>query len=156
VRITELLPVEAIHANLKATDKEGAIRELVHSLAEIGTFPENDEETVVRVLMARERAASTGIGQGIGLPHGKGPFVKQIVGAIGISKGGIDFGAIDGNPVKIVLLLLAPPDSAGAHLKALARISKIVKDRRVRDSLTAAKDEQQVFRILQEQDRKVQ
>lgn len=156
MRITDLLGQDAIIANLTAKDKEGAVRELVRRLVASGALPAREEASVVGTLMAREQVSSTGIGDGIGLPHGKGGSLPRIVAALGISRAGIAFDAADGQPVHIVFLLVAPPDSAGPHLKALARISKILKDRRVRDSLRAARDDQQVYRIVQEQDRRMQ
>jgi len=154
VRITDLLDHQAINVDLGATDKEGVIRELVHSLSTCGAIEAAEEEALVSILMTREAASSTGIGDGIGFPHGKCAGLREIVGAFGLSRAGIDFDAADGKPVHLFFLLVAPEDSAGPHLKALARLSKIIKDRSVRNSLRAAKDDEQVVRILQEQERK--
>lgn len=156
MRITELLRQDAIVAHLAANDKKGAIHELVRRLVATGALPARDETPILNALMAREQLSSTGIGDGIALPHGKGGSLRKIVAAVGISESGIDFDAVDGQPVHLVFLLVAPPDSAGPHLMALSRISKIVKDRQVRDALRSARDEQQVYRILQEQDRRMQ
>lgn len=155
MKITDFLRQDAIVPNVAAKDKEGAIRELVRRLVSSGALPARDEPIVVRALLAREEISSTGIGDGIGLPHGKGGSLPRIVAALGISETGIEFDAVDGRPVHIVFLLVAPPDSAGPHLKALACISRIVKDRRVRDALRSARDEKQLYRVLQEQDRRM-
>jgi len=104
--------------------------------------------------LAREALGSTGIGQGIGIPHAKSQYVKTLVAAFGLSKEGIDFESLDGEPTHIFFLLLAPEDSAGPHLKALARISRLLKDKYVRDMLKNAKDEKDIVRIITDEDSK--
>ena len=102
--------------------------------------------------MAREALGSTAIGQGIAIPHGKCSFVDKLVGCIGISKMGIDFDSLDGEPSHIFFMLIAPVESAGPHLKTLARISRLLKDKFVRDSLQNAPDEQTMMNIIQQED----
>ena len=102
--------------------------------------------------MAREALGSTAIGQGIAIPHGKSDSVDNIVGALGISKQGIDFDSLDGEPAYIFFLLVAPIDSAGPHLKALARISRLLKDKFIRDSLKSVTDEKTMLKIVQQED----
>ena len=106
--------------------------------------------------MAREALGSTGIGQGIGIPHGKTASVKSLVAAFGLSKKGIDFESLDGEPAYIFFLLLAPEESAGPHLKALARISRLLKDKYVRDMLRQAETEKDIIRIITDEDLKKQ
>ena len=102
--------------------------------------------------MAREALGSTAIGQGIAIPHGKCEYVKKLVGCLGISKQGIQFDSLDGEPAHIFFLLIAPGDSAGPHLKALARISRLLKDKYIRESLKTATDDKSIVAIVQQED----
>ncbi|MDO8730145.1 MAG: PTS sugar transporter subunit IIA [Candidatus Omnitrophota bacterium] len=154
MKITDFLREKAISVDLQAKDKEGVIREMVQLLVKAGEIKPADEEKIVPVLLAREALGSTGIGQGVGIPHGKSNVVRQLVGAFGISRRGVNFDSLDGETAQIFFLLLAPEDSAGPHLKALARISRLLKDRYFRDSLKEAKDEKQVVKIIQQEDQK--
>ncbi len=154
MKITDFLREKAIGVNLTANDKEGVIRELVHLLVKAGEIKPADEERLIPVLLAREALGSTGIGQGVGIPHGKSNSVAELVAAFGLSKRGVNFDSLDGEPVHIFFLLVAPEDSAGPHLKALARISRLLKDRFFRESLRESKDEKQVLRIIQQEDQK--
>ena len=154
MKITDFLRERSISVNLDAKDKQGVIRELVQLLVRAGEIKPVDEEKIVPVLLARESLGSTGIGQGVGIPHGKSNMVRQLVGAFGVSKRGVDFDSLDGEMANIFFLLLAPEDSAGPHLKALARISRLLKDRYFRESLKEAKDEKQILRIIQQEDQK--
>ncbi|MBI3616315.1 MAG: PTS sugar transporter subunit IIA [Candidatus Omnitrophica bacterium] len=154
MKITDFLRERAINVDLTATNKEGVIRELVHCLGKAGEIKAAEEEKLVPILLARESLGSTGIGQGVGIPHGKSNCVRELVGAFGISRRGVNFDSLDGEPVHIFFLLVAPEDSAGPHLKALARISRLLKDRFFRESLKEAKEEKQVMRVLQQEDQK--
>ena len=152
MKIMDFLNKKAVSVNIKSTDKEGVIRELVGLLSN-ATEIKNKEELVSAVL-AREALGSTGIGQGIGIPHAKSQNVKELVAAFGLSKNGVDFDSLDGEPAHIFFLLLAPEESAGPHLKALARISRMLKDKYFRELLRKAKDEDEALRIIQEEDSK--
>ena len=154
MKITDFLHEKAISVEMTATTKEGIIRELVHLLVKAGDIKPADEEKLIPVLLAREALGSTGIGQGVGIPHGKCNCVRQLVGAFGLSKRGVNFDSLDGELVHIFFLLVAPEDSAGPHLKALARISRLLKDRFFRESLKESKDEKQVLKIIQQEDQK--
>jgi len=102
--------------------------------------------------MAREALGSTGIGQGIAIPHGKSDCVTKLVSAFGVSRTGVPFDSLDGEPVHLFFLLVAPEDSAGPHLKALARISRLLKDKHFRDTLRLAKDEPELVKTLRDED----
>lgn len=154
MKITDFLREKAISVDILSKDKEGVIRELVHLLVKAGELKPSDEEKIVPILLARESLGSTGIGQGVGIPHGKSNLVRELVGAFGLSRQGVGFDSLDGEPVHIFFLLIAPEDSAGPHLKALARISRLLKDRFFREGLKEAKDEKQVLRIIQQEDQK--
>jgi PTS system nitrogen regulatory IIA component len=150
MKILDFLDQKAVSANLKSTDKEGVIGELVDLLVASGKV--KDANGMVKILLERESLGSTGIGQGIAIPHGKSSKISQMIGAIGISKNGIDFEALDGELVYIFVLLLAPADSAGPHLKALARISRLLKDKYFRDALKNATSEDSLLDIIKRED----
>jgi PTS system nitrogen regulatory IIA component len=154
VKITDFLREKAVSVDLAAQDKEGVIREMVGLLVKAGEIKLAEQEKIVPVLLAREALGSTGIGQGVGIPHGKTNAVRQLVGAFGLSRRGVNFDSLDGERVHIFFLLVAPEDSAGPHLKALARISRLLKDRFFRESLKEAKDEKEVVRTIQQEDLK--
>ncbi len=156
MKITDFLRERAVSVDLTATNKEGVIREMVRLLVKAGEIRAPDEEKLVPILLAREALGSTGIGQGVGIPHGKCNCVRELVGAFGLSRRGVNFDSLDGEPAHLFFLLVAPEDSAGPHLKALARISRLLKDRFFREALKEAKDEKQVLRIIQQEDQKGQ
>jgi PTS system nitrogen regulatory IIA component len=152
MKILDFLNEKAVSANLKAANKEGVIRELVDLLARAEGI--KNKEELVKVLLGRETLGSTGIGQGVGIPHGKTNAVKKLVAAFGICHHGVNFEALDGEPVYIFFLLVAPEESAGPHLKGLARISRLLKDKFFRETLKSLTDEKTILKILQEEDAK--
>ncbi len=152
MKIMDFLNKKAVSANLKATDKEGVIKEMVDLLSKADEIKGKDE--LIKALLAREALGSTGIGQGLGIPHAKTHNVKNLVAAFGLSHKGVNFDSLDGEPAYIFFLLIAPEESAGPHLKALARISRMLKDKYFRELLRKAKDEKDVLRIIQEEDAK--
>ena len=151
MKILDFLNSKAISADLKATDKKEVIKELLDLLYKAGAIKGNKEE-VFNALLEREALGSTGIGQNVGIPHAKTPHAKQLIAAFGISKEGVNFESLDGEPAHIFFLLLAPEGSAGPHLKALARISRLLKDKYFRDSLMAAPDSKGILKIIQRED----
>ena len=152
MKIMEFLSRKAVTASLKSTDKEGVIRELVDLLAKAEDI--KNKEELIKSLLTRESLGSTGIGQGIGIPHAKSQNVKNLVAAFGLSQKGVNFDSLDGESAYIFFLLIAPEESAGPHLKALARISRMLKDKYFREMLKKAKDEKEILRIIQEEDAK--
>ena len=153
MNIMGFLDEHAVSIDLKAQgSKEEVIRELVGLLVKAGSIKERDVNRLVQILMKRESLGSTGIGQGVAIPHGKSDCVTKLVAAFGVSKTGLNFDALDGEPVGLFFLLIAPEDSAGPHLKALARISRLLKDKHFRDSLRAARDERTLVKIIREED----
>lgn len=152
MKIADFLSEKAISAHLKATTKDGVLRELVELLAKAQGI--RNKEELVKVLLNREALGSTGIGQGVGIPHGKTNTVKDLVGAFAISQAGVNFDALDGEAVHIFFLLVAPEDSAGPHLKALARISRLLKDKYFRESLRQLSDEKAILKLIREEDAK--
>ena len=154
MKIADFLDKKAMSADVQSEKKEGVIRELVGLLIKTKAIRPKDKDAIVKTVLGRELLGSTGIGQGIGIPHGKSPNVKELVGAVGISRRGIDFDSLDGEPVYIFFLLLAPQASAGPHLKALARISRLLKDKYFRDMLRNVKDEKELSNIIFKEDQK--
>ena len=154
MKILDFLNEKAISTDLKSQDKKGVIQELAGLLINAGELKPRMKNEVVKVLLNREALGSTGIGQGVAIPHGKCEQVKELVAAFGISKKGVDFDSLDGETAYIFFLLLAPIESSGPHLKALARISKLLKDKYFRDSLKKAENEKTLLRIIKEEDQR--
>ena len=152
--IADFLEEGAVCCALKSDSKEGIIRELVGLLVKAGAIKDKDGTKLVQTLLDREALGSTGIGHGVAIPHGKAPFVDRLVGAVGVSTQGMNFDSLDGEPAQIFFLLVAPEDSAGPHLKALARISRLLKEKHFRDSLRSAKDEKTLLKIIRDEDQR--
>ncbi|MCX5711250.1 MAG: PTS sugar transporter subunit IIA [Candidatus Omnitrophica bacterium] len=150
----DFLSKKAIAIDLKSSKKEEVIKELVDVLIAAGEIEKRCKNKLIDALMARESLGSTAIGQGIAIPHAKSDCVEKLLGAFGLSKKGVDFDSLDGEPAHIFFLLVAPQDSAGPHLKALARISRLLKDKYFRDSLRAATDEKTIIKIISAEDEK--
>jgi len=149
MKILEILKKEAIVADLKARNKKGVLEELIVPVAAIAGI---DQEKLVKVLLERERLGSTGIGSGIGIPHGKLKELQELVIGFGLSRKGVDFESIDGQPAHIFFVLMTPENSTGLHLKLLARISRILKNEPFRERLLKAADSTEVFDIIMEVD----
>ena len=152
MKILDILRKEFIIDRLKSKDKNGVLKELAEVLVENGKV--KDLKKVVETLQERERLGSTGIGDGVAIPHGKVKGFTRIVAAFGRSLDGIDFDSIDGKPVHLFFLLLAPEKSAGDHLKALARIARLMNDKSFRDELMAAKDGEEIYNIIAKEEEK--
>lgn len=150
MKVLEFLDPSAVQMDVQSPDKESAIAELCQLLEKNTKI--KDAKEVIHSLMERERLGSTGIGQGVAIPHGKSASVDHLVAALGISRKGVNFDALDGEPVHLIFLLVAPHDSSGTHLKALARISRLLKDKFFRQALKESKTAEEVCRIIQEED----
>ena len=149
MKILDVLYKEAILVDLKSNDKKGVLDELVEPIARIAGI---DHENLVRVLMERERLGSTGIGGGIGIPHGKLKELESLVLGFGLSRKGVDFESMDGRPTHIFFLLVTPENSSGLHLKLLAQISRILKNDLFKERLLNAADRDEVISIVQDED----
>jgi PTS system nitrogen regulatory IIA component len=150
MRITDILDEASIIQDLCSTTKKEVLEELSDVLVEGGKLPDRDK--VVEVLLDREKLGSTGIGDGIAIPHGKMKGIEDLVTSFGRSTKGINFESIDNKPTHLFFLLVAPENSAGIHLKALARISRLLKDPNFRRRLMEAKDRRDLFAIIAEED----
>jgi PTS system nitrogen regulatory IIA component len=149
MKILDVLPKKAILDDLKSKNKKGILEELVVPLAHSTGL---NSEDLVRVLMERERLGSTGIGGGIGIPHGKIQDLDSLVLGFGLSRKGVDFESIDGEPTHIFFILITPEDSTGLHLKLLARISRILKNDHFKERLMNAADRDDIFDIIKQED----
>jgi PTS system nitrogen regulatory IIA component len=150
MRIAEFLNPNAIIPDLSATTKADVLRELSGSLA--APQPHIEAGKVMEVLKDREKLGSTGIGEGVAIPHGKLNGLSQLCASFGVSRGGIDFEAIDGKPTHLFFALIAPENSAGVHLKALARISRLFKNARFRQSILEARTAEEIYRLIADED----
>ncbi|OGP84664.1 MAG: PTS fructose transporter subunit IIA [Deltaproteobacteria bacterium RBG_16_54_11] len=150
MKITDILHADSIIGELISRDKKGVLEELVSVLVEHGRL--TNKEKPVQVLLERERLGSTGIGDGIAIPHGRLKEIKNIICSFGRTREGIDFQSIDEKPSHLFFLLFAPEESAGEHLQALARLSRILKDGRLRKRLMEAASEKEIYRLIAEED----
>jgi nitrogen PTS system EIIA component len=147
MEIAELLSPESVIANLKATSKKQVLQELARRAAEATGL---HERTVFDVLLERERLGTTGVGHGIAIPHGKLPELKQLYGLFARLEQPVDFDAIDEQPVDLIFLLLAPETAGADHLKALARVSRLLRDRAVCEKLRGADQSDALYALLTE------
>lgn len=154
MKVMDFLSKRAITTDVKSAKKEDVIKELVDVLIDAGDVEKRHRNKLIEALMARESLGSTAIGQGIAIPHAKSDSVTKLVAAFGLSKKGVDFDSLDGEMVNIFFLLLAPQDSAGPHLKALARISRLLKDKYFRDNLRMCTDDKSVIKTISQEDEK--
>lgn len=152
MKILDILAPNAIIPAMRATTKSEALHELAALLATL--HPEIDGARLFQVLMDREALGSTAIGEGIAIPHGKMPGVTNVIAAFGRSPAGLPFDSLDGNATRLFFVLVAPEDSAGIHLKALARVSRLLKDKSFRDRLAVGGTQEQLFAIIKEEDEK--
>ena len=150
--IEEVLPEQCVLSDLTGTTKKEVVVELVSALKKADLI--QDVDKAVNVVLEREKLGSTGIGEGVAIPHGKLKGIRNILCVFGRSRKGIDFDAVDHNPVHIFFLLIAPEDSASLHLQMLSRISKILRDPSFRKSLVESGKEANLYQKVVEEDRK--
>jgi len=150
MQLADLLKKELVNADIKARTKTAVLAELVNIIIQSGIML--DQNAVVQVLLQREKLGSTGIGQGIAIPHGKINNINDLIVAFGRSIEGVDFESMDGKPAHLFFLLLAPENSAGKHLKALAKISKMLKMDNFRKTLLEAKSQDDLYKLIIDQD----
>lgn len=154
MKLSELLSENAIGMTLAARDKNEAISELVALLVKSAGGAVSRQDDVVKAVWDREELMSTGIGQGVAIPHAKTNAVDKLYTVFGRSPAGIDFAALDQKPVHLFFLLVAPEDQSGPHVKALARISRLLKHAYFRQALIDAKEAAEVMTIIREEELK--
>lgn len=152
MKILDILDKQMIIPQLASKEKEGVLRELVRAI--LGVEKQVHEERLMEILLEREKLGSTGIGEGVAIPHGKSKDVKRLLASFGRSLPGVDFQSMDGKPAHLFFLLVAPENSAGIHLKALARISRLLKDNTFRNRLMGANSAEGIYSLFSEEDEK--
>lgn len=152
MKIVDLIKRDMVVPELRATDKRGILEELAAYMS--GRNARIDRGVLSRVLIEREQLASTAIGEGVAIPHGKLGAVGEIVACLGRAVQGVEFDSMDGQPTFLFFVLVAPESSTGAHLKALARISRVFKDPEFRRRLLAAPDGESMYNVVAEEDAK--
>lgn len=153
MNLLDILTPECVLAPLVATDKRGVIDELVDLLA--GLRRVNDPKALKDAVWTREQTRTTGIGHGLAIPHGKCTGVPALAMAIGKPRNPMDFQAIDGQPVKLIVLLASPPDRTSDHIQALAKISKLMTMDEFRNRIYAASSQAEIFDLLKAQEGRV-
>lgn len=148
MRMSDFVVRDSVSANLASTTKDGVIREMVENLRQAGYFPGSEPEDIVKQIMKRELLGSTGIGRGVAIPHTKHTAVDRLVGTVAVSKGGVAFDSLDGEPVHVVVMLISPQDRPGDHLRALENVSRCLKDDQFVRNLRAASDKDAIWAVL--------
>ncbi|MEW6621145.1 MAG: PTS sugar transporter subunit IIA [bacterium] len=152
MKLAELLSVEVIETDLKATDKDSVLKELVDLLFKAGEI--TNREKILEAVKEREKLMSTGIGHGVAIPHAKCEGINTLLAAFGRSKKGIDFQSLDGEPVYLFFLLLSPENVTGPHIKALAKISRLLKHHYVREILKTAETSEKALELIRQEEAK--
>jgi PTS system fructose-specific IIA component/PTS system nitrogen regulatory IIA component len=152
MKFADFISPEAIRAELAADNKESVIREMVQALVDVGRIQPDQYESIVRAILNREELGSTGIGRGVAVPHTKHPSVGHLVGTVAVSRGGVDFDALDGEKVHLFFLLVSPLDRPGDHLRALENISRQLRDDTFCRFLKQAKTQEDIRQLLEEAD----
>jgi PTS system nitrogen regulatory IIA component len=152
VKITDFLTAQGVIPQLAARDKSAVLQEMAQKLAAQRESLNTDQ--VLQVLWERERISTTAIGEGVAIPHGKLAGIERVLGVFARSAEGVDFAALDGEPTHLFFVLLAPENAAADHLKALARISRLLKDATFRSRLMDGRTREEIFTIIAEEDQK--
>ena len=152
MRMSDFVVRDAIVPELTAATKEGVIREMVESLRTAGYFKGSEPDDIVRAILKRALLGSTGIGRGVAIPHTKHNSVERLIGTVALSKPGVAFESLDGEPVHVFVLLISPQDRPGDHLRALENVSRSLRDDGFVHSLEKATTRDTVWSLLQEAD----
>ncbi len=152
MKLLDIMQKDSIIPTLASATQKDTLRELIDPLAQQDQKINKDD--LLKVLLEREELGSTGIGDGIAIPHGKLRGINKLLVSFGRSPQGIDFQAMDGQSVYLFFLLVAPENSAGIHLKALARIARLLKDTAFRKKLLEAESRESLFQIIADEDNK--
>ena len=150
MRMSDFVVREAIIPDLKATTKEGAIREMVEGLRVAGYFRGAEPEDIIKAILKREQLGSTGIGRAVAIPHSKHTSVDRLIGSLAISKAGIPFDSVDGEPVHVLVLLISPQDRPGDHLRALENVARTMRDDGFVRSLIQSATREAIWSLLEE------
>jgi mannitol/fructose-specific phosphotransferase system IIA component (Ntr-type) len=151
--MSEFIAREAITADLKADNKEGVIREMVDNLRRAGYFKDGEADNVVKAILKRELLSSTGIGDGVAIPHAKHPGVERLVGTVAVTPRGVAFDSVDNEPVFVLVMLISPQERPSEHLRALEGVSRCLKDKAFVQALRQSTTPQQVWDLICNHDR---
>jgi PTS system nitrogen regulatory IIA component len=154
MRMSDFVVRDSISANLTHTNKDGVIREMVDNLRQAGFFPGSEPEDIVKQIMKREGLGSTGIGRGVAIPHTKHTSVDKLVGTVAVSKAGVAFESLDGEPVHVLVMLISPQDRPGDHLRALENVSRSLKVDAFVHQLRAAQSREEIWTLLTDQEQR--
>ena len=154
MELADILTKDQILTELQATDRRQAIDELIGNLVTTGKIQSQHREAIAAVVKKRENSMSTGIGYGIGIPHASTDLISEVVGALGRSRKGVNFDALDNQPVNLVMLFLVPQGQFQKHLHTLANIAKILHKAEFRQALEQAPDAEAMLRVIKEQGKK--
>ena len=152
MKLMEFVVPEAILPDLTANTKEAAIRAMVASLKDSGSIAAEHEESIVAAILKREELGSTGIGNGVAVPHTKHPSVDRLIAMVALAREGVDFASLDGEDVFILFLLVSPPDRPGDHLRGLENISRHLRNQNFCSFLRQAKSREDIVSLLEEAD----
>lgn len=152
MKLSDFVVPDAILPDVTETTKEGAIRAMVASLKKCGRIRAEDEESIVSAILKREELGSTGIGNGVAVPHTKHPSVDQLVATVGLARDGVDFASLDGEVVHILFLLISPPERPGDHLRGLENISRHLRNQNFCNFLRQARSRDDIVELLKEAD----
>jgi len=152
MKLLDFVVPESILPDLRVASKDAAIRAMVQNLAKSETIKAQDEEGIVAAILKREELGSTGIGNGVAVPHTKHSSVESLIATVALAKEGVDFASLDGEAVYILFLLVSPPDRPGDHLRALETISRHLRNQNFCKFLRQAKSPEEVVDLLREAD----
>jgi mannitol/fructose-specific phosphotransferase system IIA component (Ntr-type) len=152
MRMSDFMVREAIIPELSASTKDGSIREMVESLRSAGRFKGEETEDIIKAILKRELLGSTGIGRGVAIPHAKHTGVDKLVGTLALSRSGVAFDSLDGEPVHVFVLLISPQDRPGDHLRALENVSRVLRDDGFVRALRQAQTREAIWELLCEAD----
>jgi PTS system fructose-specific IIA component/PTS system nitrogen regulatory IIA component len=152
MNLSEFVVPGAILPNLQVESKDAAIRAMVESLKENGSIQPDDSDSIVSAILKREELGSTGIGNGVAVPHTKHPSVENLIATVALAREGVDFASLDGEAVYILFLLVSPPDRPGDHLRALETISRHLRNQNFCSFLKQSRSQEDVVELLKEAD----
>jgi mannitol/fructose-specific phosphotransferase system IIA component (Ntr-type) len=150
MRMSDFVIREAVIPELSSNTKEGVIREMVEALRTAGYFKGGEPEDIVKAILKRELLGSTGIGRGVAIPHTKHNSVDRLIGSVALSRAGVAFESLDGEPVHVFVLLISPQDRPGDHLRALENVSRCLRDDGFVRSLRQATTREAIWELLEE------
>jgi mannitol/fructose-specific phosphotransferase system IIA component (Ntr-type) len=148
MRMSEFIVREAISADLTAAQKDAVIREMVENLRRAGYFKDNQAEDVIKAILKRELLSSTGIGDGVAIPHAKHGSVDRLVGTVAVSPKGVAFDSVDNDPVYVLVMLISPQERPSEHLRALEGVSRCLKDKTFVQAMRQATSPQQIWDLI--------